>query len=103
MKLYIALFLMILLTSCISQNIVGTYSSQKFSDRFTLMADSSYNYEYHRGFRYEYSSGNWKVVKRKLILQSYLTSKLIELDVKEKTDAKLQNGKINIGSIKPPR
>nr|WP_199157804.1 hypothetical protein [Pedobacter sp. ASV2] len=69
--------------------------------KFIIKADSTYEFKYHNGFQYQYSSGTWKVInKRKIVFQSYLRNRLIELNVDEEIEVGVQDNqrKLNIKS-----
>jgi len=87
MKAYYIVFLAFLLSSCISEKIIGTYSNRSLPVKFIIKSDSTYEFKYHQGFQYQYSSGTWRVInKRKIVFQSYLKNKFVELNVDEKSE-----------------
>lgn len=101
MKACYIVLLIVLLSSCISEKIIGTYSNRNLPVKFIIKADSTYEFKYHQGFQYQYSSGTWKVVnKRKIIFQSYLRNKFVELNVDEKSEERVRENQrqLNIES-----
>jgi hypothetical protein len=76
--------LILLMTSCVSKTIIGTYVSKKSPYRFDIMKDSTFRYQYKFQFAYEYSSGYWKSAGRnKIKLKSNITDKSIPVVIKE--------------------
>jgi hypothetical protein len=84
MKLYLVLFTF-LLSGCFSnKEIAGVYSSSKSPFSLTLRDDSTFSYRYKFQFAYEYSEGTWsRIGKNKIILNSYIKSRIIPLQVEE--------------------
>jgi hypothetical protein len=69
---------------------IGTYSFNNSDIGFTLNSDSTFTYTYmtHLLLKYKYSEGHWSIGGKKIVLNSSLKNKLLQLSINDTSISK---------------